>query len=245
MKKELETIIMEQLKKGYYPVYVGEEGYVMITVKAYLAAAEYAQAEKSYFCYGDVCFEMIDVNNRSDEIEAEDYDFMPRKVDFDSSDKEVEGCKFKVGDIIRPTPEADNHYIYTGSDLIEAEVVGIKSQKLIEIAVRQHIINELIGESFYVDPAYFELAGGDKASSADDIFSDLEDIDLVYRAIDEKMSNLGGAIYYLKSWRDDLNEIRLNEKLEDLSKELNRYEAIFDRIVEYEKVRRKMEVKKE
>ena len=83
-----------------------------------------------------------------------------------------------------------------------------------------------------------------KLISADDIFSDLEDIDLVYRAIDEKISNLGGAIYYLKSWREDLNEIRLNEKLEDLSKELNRYEAIFDRIVEYEKVRRKMEVKK-
>lgn len=84
-----------------------------------------------------------------------------------------------------------------------------------------------------------------KLISADDIFSDLEDIDLVYRAIDEKMSNLGGAIYYLKSWREDLNEIRINEKLEDLSKELNRYEAIFDRIVEYEKVRKQMEVKKD
>lgn len=38
MKKELETIIMEQLKKGYCPVYVGEEGYIIITMKAYLTA---------------------------------------------------------------------------------------------------------------------------------------------------------------------------------------------------------------
>lgn len=45
---------------------------------------------------------------------------------------------------------------------------------------------------------------------------------------------------------EDLNEIRLNEKLEDLSKELNRYEAIFDRIEEYEKSKKnRWGVKKE
>lgn len=49
MKRELESIIMEQLKKGYCPVYVGEEGYILISMKAYLAAAEYAGAE-------DICF---------------------------------------------------------------------------------------------------------------------------------------------------------------------------------------------
>ena len=197
MKQKFETEVMEQLKKGFQPVYYGEEGFIAISMKAYLAAAECAGAERSRFCYGEVCFDLIDVIDRSEEIEAEDYDFMPAEIEWEDADSmapETESedaysmpCNFKVGDIIRPTPEA----------------------------------------------------------RSDDIFSDLEDIDLVYRAIDEKMSNLGGAIYYLKSWREDLNEIRLNEKLEDLSKELNRYEAIFDRIVEYEKVRKQMEVKKD
>lgn len=189
MKRELESVIMGELKKGYCPVYGGEEGYILISMKAYLAAAEYAGAEYPCFWYDDLYYDMIDVESREDEIEGGHFNFMPRK----------EECKFKVGDIICPTPEADRHYDYTGTNMI----------------------------------------------SADGIFSDLEDIDLVYRAIDEKISNLGGAIYYLKSWREDLNEIRLNEKLEDLSKELNRYETIFDRIVEYEKVRKQMEVKKE
>lgn len=171
MKRELESIIMEELKKGYCPVYDGEEGYIFISMKAYLAAAEYAGAEYPCFWYDDLCYDMIDVESREDEIEGWQFNFMPRKIESG----------------ICPNPEG----------------------------------------------------------RSDDIFSDLEDIDLVYRAIDEKISNLGGAIYYLKSWREDLNEIRLNEKLEDLSKELNRYEAIFDRIVEYEKVRKQMEVKKE
>ena len=171
MKKELETIIMEQLKKGYCPVYVGEEGYIVITMKAYLAAAEYAGAEDICFWYDDLYYGMLDVETKEDEIEGGHFTFMPRKIESG----------------ICPNPEG----------------------------------------------------------RSDEIFSDLEDIDLVYRAIDEKMSNLGGAIYYLKSWREDLNEIRLNEKLEDLSKELKRYEAIFDRIVEYEKVRKQMEVKKD
>ena len=183
MKRELESIIMEQLKKGYCPVYVGEEGYILISMKAYLAAAEYAGAEDIWFWYDGLYYGMLDAETKEDDIEGEYFNFMPRET-----------YKFKVGDIICPTPEADRHYDYTGTNMI----------------------------------------------SADEIFLDLEDIDLVYRAIDEKMSNLGGAIYYLKSWREDLNE-----KLEDLSKELNRYEAIFDRIVEYEKVRKQMEVKKD
>lgn len=233
MKKELESIIMEQLKKGYCPVYAREEGYIVITMKAYLAAAEYAGAEDLRFWYDDLCYDMIDVETREDEIEGGHFTFMPR-----------EDYKFKVGDIICPTTEADRHYGYTGTNMISAEVTEIKGRNMMEIRVKQHKDKTLIGEVFHVNPSYFELATNIKLISADGIFSDLEDIDLVYRAIDEKISNLGGAIYYLKSWREDLNEIRLNEKLDDLSKELNRYEAIFDRIVEYEKVRKQMEVKR-
>lgn len=235
MKRELESVIMEQLKKGYYPAYAGEEGYILISMKGYLAAAEYAGAEDPCFWYDDLFYAMIDVELGEDKIEGGHLNLMPRK----------EECKFKVGDIICPTPEADRHYDYTGTNMISAEVTEIKGWNLMEIRVKQHEEETLVGKFFYVNPSYFELARNIKLISADNIFSDLEDIDLVYRAIDEKISNLGGAIYYLKSWREDLNEIRLNEKLEDLSKELNRYEAIFDRIVEYEKVRKQMEVKKD
>ena len=52
MKQEFESKFMEKLKKGYCPVYAGEEGYVMITMKGYLAAAEYASAERPHFWYG-------------------------------------------------------------------------------------------------------------------------------------------------------------------------------------------------
>jgi hypothetical protein len=233
MKKELETIIMEQLKKGYCPAYVGEEGYIIITMKAYLAAAEYAGAEDICFWYDELYYGMIDVETKEDEIEGGHFTFMPRK----------EECKFKVGDIICPTPEADRYYDYTGSNMISAEVTEIKGWNLMEIRVKQHEEKTLVGKVFHVNPSYFELARNIKQISADNIFSDPEDIDLVYRAIDEKMSNLGGAIYYLKSFREDWNEIRGNEKLEDLSKELKRYEAILDRIVEYEK--KQLEVKKD
>jgi len=225
MKRELESIIMEELKKGYCPVYAGEEGYILISMKDYLAAAEYAGAEYPCFWYDDLCYDMIDVESREDEIEGGHFNLMPRK----------EECKFKVGDIICPTPEADRHYVYTGINMISAEVTEIKGWNLMEIRVKQHEEKTLVGKLFHVNPSYFELARNIKQISADNIFSDPEDIDLVYRAIDEKMSNLGAAIYYLKSWREDLNEIRGNEKLEDLSKELKRYEAILDRIVEYEK----------
>ena len=99
-----------------------------------------------------------------------------------------------------------------------------------------------------------------KLISADDIFSDLEDIDLVYRAIDEKISNLGGAIYDLKDRRlrilaygDCLEFINrkndefqsTNDKIDGLVTELRAYEKILSRMVEYEKVRKQMEVKKD
>ena len=86
MRKELENMIIEKMKQGYYPIYVGEEGFIVITMKAYLAAAEYADAEVPHFWYGDVCFDLLDVVNRSEEIEAEDFDFMPRKIEEDFED---------------------------------------------------------------------------------------------------------------------------------------------------------------
>ena len=83
MKQKFETEVMEQLKKGYSPVYAGEEGYVMITMNGYMAAAEYAGAERSHFWYGGVEFLLIDVEAREDEIEAEEFDFMPAKIEED------------------------------------------------------------------------------------------------------------------------------------------------------------------
>ena len=240
MKQKFETEVMEQLKKGFQPVYYGEEGFIAISMKAYLAAAEYAGAERPHFCYGDVEFLLIDVEAREDEIEAEDFDFMPRKVAFDSSDEEVEGCNFKVGDIIRPTPEADNHYLHTGSDMIEAEVVDIKSQKLIEIEVRQHISKAFIGESFYVDPAYFELAGETKASSADDIFQLVEDIEAAYVVIADKCTALAMSLYNLYCDRLlDPKDGAVCDRIQAIISERERYEKILSRLAGY------MEVKKE
>lgn len=101
---------MEQLKKGYYPVYVGEEGYIIITMKAYLAAAEYAGAEDIRFWYDELCYDMIDAETREDEIEGGYFTFMPR-----------EPYKFKVGDTICPNPEARADEIF--SDLEDAEAM--------------------------------------------------------------------------------------------------------------------------
>ena len=189
MKRELESVIMGELKKGYCPVYGGEEGYILISMKAYLAAAEYAGAEYPCFWYDDLYYDMIDVESREDEIEGGHFNFMPRK----------EECKFKVGDIICPTPEADRYYDYTGTNMI----------------------------------------------SADDIFSDLEDIELVYRAINEKIILLGGSIANLLYNTKNTNSICEYDRIQDIMLDMERYEKILSRIVEYEKVRKQMEVKKE
>ena len=247
MKQKFETEVMEQLKKGFQPVYYGEEGFIAISMKAYLTAAEYADAERYHFWYGDVRFDLIDLDNRSEEIEAEDFDFMPRKVAFDSSDeeaeldsdKEVEGCNFKVGDIIRPTPEADNHYLHTGSDLIEAEVIEIKSRDLIEIEVREHVNNEFIGESFYVDPAYFELAEGDKTISADDIFQLVEDIEAAYVVIADKCTALATPLYNLYCGRLlDPKDGAVRDRIQAIISERERYEKILCRLADYMEVRK-------
>ena len=86
MKQKFESDVMEKLKKGYLPVYEGEEGFIAISIKAYLAAAEYADAVRSRFWYGDLFFDLIDVIVRSEEIEAEDYDFMPAEIEREDAD---------------------------------------------------------------------------------------------------------------------------------------------------------------
>lgn len=234
MKKELETIIMEQLKKGYYPVYVGEEGYIIITMKAYLAAAEYAGAEDICFWYDDLYYGMIDIKERSEEIEDKDFEFMPRET-----------YKFKVGDIICPTPEADRHYDCTGTNMICAEVTGIPGRNLMEIRVKQHEDKTLLGKLFYVNPTYFELATNIKLISADDIFSDLEDINLVYRAVNKEIISLGASLSDLQYNILNTDAICENDRFLGVVLDMERYEKILSCIVEYEKVRRKMEVKKE
>lgn len=233
MKKELEAIIMEQLKKGYCPVYAGEEGYIIITMKAYLAAAEYAGAENLRFWYDDLCYDMIDVEAREDEIEGGHFNFMPR-----------EAYKFKVGDIICPTTEADRHYGYTGTNMISAEVTEIKGRNLMEIRVKQHKDKTLLGRLFHVNPSYFELATNIKLISADDIFLDLEDIELVYRAINEKIILLATSIESLEYNTKNMNDTRENDIIQDMILDMERYEKILSRIVEYEKVRKQMEVKR-
>ena len=176
MKKELEAIIMERLKKGYYPVYVGEEGYVLISMKAYLAAAEFAGAEDICFWYDELCYDMIDVETREDEIEGGHFNFMPR-----------EAYKFKVGGTICPNPEA----------------------------------------------------------RADEIFSDLEDINLVYRAVNKEIISLGASLSDLQYNILNTDAICENDRIQGVVLDMERYEKILSRIWEYEKVRRKMEVKKD
>ena len=224
MKKELEAIIMEQLKKGYCPVYAGEEGYIIITMKAYLAAAEYAGAENLRFWYDYLCYDMIDVEAREDEIEGGYFNFMPR-----------EAYKFKVGDIICPTTEADRHYGYTGTNMISAEVTEIKGRNLMEIRVKQHKDKTLIGKLFHVNPSYFEFATNIKLISDDDIFLDLEDIELVYRAINEKIILLATSIESLEYNTKNMNDTRENDIIQDMILDMERYEKILSRIVEYEK----------
>lgn len=235
MKKELEAIIMERLKKGYYPVYVGEEGYVLISMKAYLAAAEFAGAEDLFFWYDELYYGMIDPETKEDEIEGGHFNFMPRK----------EECKFKVGDIICPTPEADRHYIYTGTNMISAEVTEIKGWNLMVIRVKQHEEKTLVGTLFYVNPSYFELARNIKQISADIIFSDLEDINLVYRAVNKEIISLGASLSDLQYNILNTDAICENDRIQGVVLDMERYEKILSRIWEYEKVRRKMEVKKD
>lgn len=236
MKRELENLIMEELKKGNCPVYVGEEGYIAITMKAYLAAVEYANASSSVFWYDGLIYDLINIKERSDEIEDKDFDFMPSKV---------EDCKFEVGDIIRPTPEADDHYLHTGSDMIAAEVIEIKSQDLIEIKVKCHANDKFIGESFYVDPTYFELAKKMESMTADEIFSDMVDVDLVYRAVNEKIIFLGNYLSDLQYNILNTDALCEIDKIQGIVLDMERYEKILSRIFKYERVRRKMEVKKE
>lgn len=109
MKREMENRIMEELKKGYRPVYAGEEGYVMITMNAYLAAAEYAGAEDLCFWYDDLCYDMIDVETREEEIEGGYFNFMPRKIkeDFEEISRE------EIESNICPNPEGRSDEIFS------------------------------------------------------------------------------------------------------------------------------------
>lgn len=85
-----------------------------------------------------------------------------------------------------------------------------------------------------------------KLISADGIFSDMEDIDLVYRAVEEKLRNLGENIYDLKSGKLFSSDmVERNVKIEDIIEQMKRCERILDHIVEYKKVRERFEVKKE
>lgn len=234
--RKIENKILELVKKGYQPVYEGEEGYIVITLKAYLKALECADASEVYFIYNGLWYDLIDANERSEEIEDRDFDFMP---------DEALQSKFKVGDLIVPTPETDKCYCYTNTSMICAEVIEILGDHKILIKVKKHKVEDMAGKEFIVSDRYFEFMPNIKLISADDIFSDMEDIDLVYRAIDEKISNIGGKIYYLKYWQADSEKLKLNEKIEDLESDRKRYEGILERIVEYEKVRKTLEVKKD
>lgn len=241
MKRELEEKIIEKIKKGCQPVYYGEEGFIVISMKAYMAAAEYADAESSYFWYGDVYFEMVDLNNREDEIEAEDYDFMPAEIEWEDADsmaaetesEDAEPCKFKVGDIIFPTPEAHKEYVYTGNNLISAEVIAIKGRHSIKIRVKDHKNKLFIGETFSVDPAYFELM------SAAYVFAEPEDIEAVYLVIADKCTALATSLYNF--YCDRLLELRddaVYDQIQVIISERERYEKLLSRLADYMEVRK-------
>lgn len=129
--------------------------------------------------------------------------------------------------------------MHTGSDLIEAEVLAIKSRDLIEIEVRQHINNEFIGESFYVEPAYFELAEGDKQFPPITFFQEVEDIKAVYFVIANESAKLGMSLYNL--YCDSLlnpKDAVVQYRIQSLMAERARYEKILLRLADYIEVRK-------
>lgn len=115
MKQKFESDVMEKLKKGYRPVYEGEEGFIAISMKAYLAAAEYAAAERSHFWYGDVEFLLIDVEAREDEIEAEGYDFMPAE----NESEDTESPEGRSDEICSDLEDAEGMYMLVNERLSE------------------------------------------------------------------------------------------------------------------------------
>lgn len=142
MKREVENKIIEKIKKGCQPVYYGEEGFIVISMKAYLTAAEYAGAESSYFYYGDVCFDLINVNNRSDEIEAEDFDFMPLKLeeDFEEiSPEEIESPEGRSDEIVSNLEDAEAMYMLINDRLrlLAARLYELRHDRVLNPEVRK------------------------------------------------------------------------------------------------------------
>lgn len=210
MKRELEEKIIKKIKKGCQPVYYGEEGFIVISIKAYLAAAEYAGAESSYFYYGDVCFDLINVNNRSDEIEAEDYDFMPAEIEWENTDS-----------------------------------MAAKENEETESETKDPCIH--IGESgCVVNLPYLEPAGETKASSTDDIFQEVEDIEAAYVAIADKCIALTTPLYNLYCDRLlDPKDGAVYDRIQAIMSERQRYEKLLSRLATYMERRKHSEVKKE
>lgn len=66
----------------------GAEGYTVISAEAFYTAQTYARTHKEVFRYHDYHFEIID-DSREDEIECEDYDFMPEEPSEDFDDSEI------------------------------------------------------------------------------------------------------------------------------------------------------------
>ena len=77
------------MKKIFVMYESGAEGYTVISENAYYTAKAYARSEKEVFRYHDYHFEIID-DSREDEIECEDFEFMPETPSEDFGDgKEV------------------------------------------------------------------------------------------------------------------------------------------------------------
>ena len=129
--------------------------------------------------------------------------------------------------------------------MISAEVTDIKGRNLMEIRVKQHKDKTLLGKLFHVNPSYFELATNIKLISADDIFSDLEDINLVFRAVNKEIISLGASLSDLQYNILNTDAICGNDRIQGVVLDMERYEKILSRIWEYEKVRKQMEVKKD
>ena len=64
------------MSKLYTMYESGAEGFTVISEEAFYTAQTYARTEKECFRYHDYHFEIIDAS-REDEIECEEYDFMP------------------------------------------------------------------------------------------------------------------------------------------------------------------------
>ena len=89
------------------------------------------------------------------------WNFNDAMIDHNATKALTTTPKFKVGDIVCGTKESDDRYLFTNSDVIKAEIIGVKSncENDIQIRVLETISGANICEdkNFWLESKYFEL----------------------------------------------------------------------------------------